>query len=122
MRGFNPDMKEVMHHDAGLHPGNVKRGRRSTRRPRRDLHMQRKLQVFVHYFGPGYKCNRCSVTDLRLLCLHHVDGSGSQQRRDIFGCPYQGGSKFYAWLIKQGFPVIKFESLCANCHTMERYT
>jgi hypothetical protein len=80
-----------------------------------------KLLVFTYYFGEKVKCIKCGIKDLRILQLHHYEGGGAKHRKKVTGTAYGGGSKFYWWIKKAGFPKIKLQPVCANCHILIRY-
>jgi hypothetical protein len=70
-------------------------------------------QVFAHY---GTECACCGTSEN--LTIDHVDGNGAEHRKELFGAQL-GGSRFYAWLIKQGFPV-GYQTLCKSCNLSKR--
>lgn len=64
-------------------------------------------EAFRAYGGP--KCVRCGETDPDVLQLDHINGGGTQHRKEI-------GEPLPHWLRKQGFPP-GYQVLCANCNT-----
>lgn len=94
--------------------------RKSVQAQRSNFAVKRK--VFVHYCGASPECLDCHHPDLRVLELHHRHGGGAEHRRQVFGDATVGGSRFYKWLVKCGFPEIDFDALCSNCHLLRRYT
>lgn len=73
-------------------------------RRRRDA----KVKAFEHYCNGEPCCVHCGNTDLRVLCLHHIDGGGNEHRK-------QYGNNFYNGLERDGYPE-GLIALCANCH------
>jgi hypothetical protein len=63
--------------------------------------------VFGHY---GTACVCCGST--YLLTIDHVDTDVDAQPRPLKG---RRGSKFYAWLIRQGFPP-GYQTMCHPCN------
>jgi hypothetical protein len=76
------------------------------RRQRRD---ELRAQVFAAY---GEQCACCGAEDD--LTLDHIDGSGAEHRRELFGSQ-TSGHHLYAVLVREGFPT-GFQTLCANCN------
>lgn len=66
----------------------------------------RKL-VISHYGG---KCNCCGESIFEFLQIDHINGGGRKHRAEV-----GSGTKFYRWLIRNGFPD-GFQVLCANCN------
>jgi hypothetical protein len=70
-----------------------------------------RAQVFAHY---GQACACCGRSDQ--LTIDHVNGDGDTHRRELFGKSRAGGVRFYAWLVRQGFPP-GYQTLCHPCNT-----
>ena len=67
--------------------------------------------VFGHY---GMACACCGTTES--LTIDHINGDGEQHRLELFGeSQGRGGSQFYAWLVRQGFPP-GYQTLCRPCN------
>jgi len=93
--------------------------------PRRSKHLARKranspvyvsklkIETLTHY-GPNQelKCSwpECTVVDIDMLTLDHVNDDGNLERR---GSRYQGGCGTYQQLRTRGFPP-GYQTLCAN--------
>lgn len=73
-----------------------------------------KVLVFNHY---GTKCIGCGMSDLRCLSIDHINGDGNVHRRKLKS---QGGSMFYRWIVRQGFPNW-LQVLCMNCQFIKRH-
>jgi hypothetical protein len=67
-------------------------------------------EVFAHY---GQACACCGSTDR--LTIDHIAGTGADHRKELFGGRQIAGTRFYAWLIRQGFPD-GYQTLCAPCN------
>ncbi len=70
-----------------------------------------KLEVLTHYGKEGrLECASldCSITDIDMLTLDHVNNNGAAHRKEI-----GNGKTMYNWVRKNGFPE-GFQTLCAN--------
>jgi hypothetical protein len=68
-------------------------------------------KVLGHY---GRACACCGATVD--LTLDHVNGDGAQHRLELYGDSQgAGGTRFYRWLIRQGFPP-GYQTLCRRCN------
>lgn len=70
-----------------------------------------RAQVFEAY--GGYKCACCGETEPLFLSIDHIDNDGAEMRKN--GVHSRGGTHFYQWLRKSGFPD-GFQVLCLNCN------
>lgn len=75
-----------------------------------------KLKTFNYYSNNTCKCNRCGFSDIRALCLDHVNGDGNTHRKN-------GGKKginLYRSLCKHNFVSdYDFQVLCSNCNMIK---
>ena len=73
-----------------------------------------KARVLANYSNPAGVaiCNNCGEKDLEVLCLDHINGEGTQQRKAI-------GCNTYDWVIKNEFPG-GYQVLCYNCNIKKR--
>lgn len=82
----------------------------------REKNKVRKLFALTHY-GPngslGCCFPECSVTDLDMLSLDHVNDDGASHRREM-----SAGNPIYRWVEETGFPE-GFQTLCYN-HQMKK--
>jgi hypothetical protein len=81
----------------------------------RDYNKRLKIEVLTHYSSKGYlscSCPKCDIIILDFLTIDHVDGDGLKHIRAI---GVSGGTQFYGWLRKGGFPP-EFQTLCYNCN------
>ena len=60
----------------------------------------------------GGACDCCGETRREFLCIDHIYGGGSKERR----ATHKGGIVFYRHLAKLGFPKDKYRILCHNCN------
>jgi hypothetical protein len=74
----------------------------------KDYRLCLKKEVFEHY---GNQCACCGESIFELLCLDHINGGGSQQRRETG----KHSSIFYAKLRRDRYP-LGFRVLCYNCN------
>jgi hypothetical protein len=74
----------------------------------RDWRNRIRVETFRAYGGA---CACCGETESLFLEVDHIDGGGSEHRKTV-----RGGSMFYSWLKKQGFPKDKYRLLCRNCN------
>lgn len=76
-----------------------------------------KLEVLSHYSFGTPRCEYCGETDIRCLCIDHIDGGGSQHHREI---GVGRGGAFYLWLKRNNYPD-GFQVLCANCNLRKKF-
>lgn len=72
-------------------------------------HRKVREETIKHY---GESCACCNENNIAFLCLDHIDGGGGKQRRQL---KKNGGSGFYFWLRKNGYPK-GYQVLCYNCN------
>lgn len=65
--------------------------------------------VFGHY---GMSCACCGEPERAFLAIDHIGGGGNKHRKETGN---RGGTKFYRWLRRNGFPE-GFRTLCHNCN------
>ena len=70
--------------------------------------------MFAHY---GESCACCGTADD--LTIDHIDGDGREHRIELFGNADSVSTRFYRWLIEQGFPG-GLQTLCAPCNASKR--
>ena len=63
----------------------------------------------------GGKCNRCGITDIRVLQVDHVNGGGNQERKQL-----RGSWHLYENIL-QTLDNKNYQLLCANCNWIKRY-
>jgi len=67
-----------------------------------------KLQALITYSDDPPKCAYCGISDIDVLCLDHINGSGYQDNK------LRKSNLSYA-LRREGYPD-GFQVLCANCN------
>ena len=70
-------------------------------------HRAQRIECIDHYGG---KCACCGETEIEFLVIDHINGGGTQHRKEI-----GKGDKIYRWLRKNNFPE-GLRVLCANCN------
>lgn len=75
-----------------------------------------KRQVLTHYGGGKCACFQCGFGDIRALSIDHIDGRGSQHRKEK---GVGSGGSFYRWLVKNDLPG-GYQTLCMNCQFVKR--
>ena len=78
----------------------------------RESHRKRRRLVLEHY---GKRCMCCGETEEAFLTVDHVHGGGNEHRRQLGHGKIVGSSRFYAYLVREGFPA-GFQLLCHNCN------
>ena len=76
-----------------------------------------KIEVLTHYGGNPPKCACCGETEIKFLSIDHMNNDGAEHKRKI---NKKGGSSFYCWLRKNGFPK-GYQILCFNCNSAKFY-
>ena len=74
------------------------------------MNRARLLLVLRHYSAEEPFCACCGEKHLEFLCIDHVNGGGSQHRKQM-----GVGKAIYPWLIRNNFPD-GFQVLCHNCN------
>lgn len=89
------------------------------RRASKKYNQELKLQVLSHYSLTIYPiCAHCGIADVDVLCLDHIEGGGSENRRKGIE---KSGESLYAQLRIRGYP-IGFQVLCSNCNLKKLIT
>jgi hypothetical protein len=74
---------------------------------------EQKTIIFNHYSNGKNCCELCGIIDMDVLSVDHIDGNGTQHRKDMRGRHIED------WLIKNNFPK-GYRILCMNCQFKER--
>lgn len=77
-----------------------------------DLRLKHRNAVYAHY---GEHCACCGEPERMFLTIDHVNNDGAVHRKTLKGKIGSGGSSFFAWLVRSGFPS-GFQTLCRNCN------
>ncbi len=73
-----------------------------------EYRVKQKFNIIQHYGG---KCVECGTTDSVVLSVDHIDGGGTQHRKQL----KKSGTTLYRWLVKNNYPE-GFQVLCFNCN------
>ena len=76
--------------------------------------------VLTHYSKTSYpSCNNCGFSDIRALCLDHINGDGKIHRKSL---KYGKGLNLYKTLYKNDFKCdFELQTLCFNCNTIKLF-
>jgi hypothetical protein len=72
-----------------------------------------RLEALKAYGGENPKCNCCQESEIKFLCIDHINGGGVKHRKKINRL---AGTSFYVWLKNNGYPS-GFRVLCMNCNS-----
>lgn len=66
----------------------------------------------------GSRCACCDERSIEFLTVDHVKGGGNAHQKTLSNTArkHPGGSEFYRWLARNGFPQDEFRLLCMNCN------
>jgi len=78
-----------------------------------------RFEVLSYYSKGEPKCACCGERGIEFLTIDHIDGNGSEHRRQIDPERKIGGNGFVYWLKKNNYPE-GFQVLCANCNFAKR--
>lgn len=94
------------------------------RENQKELERRRQIRykVLSHYSGDQPKCKQCGYSDIRALCIDHINEDGGIERRlvgngDHYGC---SSTQMYKWIVKNNFPPT-YQVLCHNCNFVKGY-
>ncbi len=85
----------------------------------RDYGQELKVEILSYYSNNDEpKCLICGEIRVPCLSIDHIYGGGTAERKKnwVIG----GGSRFYLWLKKQGYPS-GYQTLCMNCQWYKRW-
>jgi len=77
-------------------------------------HENLKIEVLTHYGERKLACLKCGFSDIRALCLDHINGKGAEKRRQV----NESGWHLHKWLKSHGYPK-GYQTLCANCNLIK---
>lgn len=83
-----------------------------------------RYEVLSHYSGEQPKCVICGFSDLRALCLDHINNDGAAHRKklckQLANAPRGSGSyAVYRDVKKNNYPP-QYQVLCHNCNTIKQ--
>ena len=90
----------------------------------REYRLKIKLEVMSHYCNSSPMCQHCGFTDIRALCIDHVNGDGAKHRRMLTSNKLEtkprdgGGFNTYLWLRRNHYPE-GYQVLCFNCNQIK---
>lgn len=76
-----------------------------------------KYEVMSYYCKSSPACVKCGFSDIRALCLDHINSDGRNHRKDM---GITSGYKFYCWLKKNNYPE-GLQVLCSNCNLIKQH-
>jgi len=77
------------------------------------VRLKQRIAVLTHYSNGTMACVQCGFSDVRALCLDHINGGGTEHRRTV-----KAGGNVWLWLARHNFPP-GYQILCANCNTIK---
>jgi hypothetical protein len=107
------DRKE---HWKQLTPEEIEHRKRAASEKASAKNLRVKTIVVRHYSNDTMRCAKCGLSDIRGLCVDHINGGGRQEMRKL---GIKGGTAFYRWLIRNNFPSGNYQVLCAYCNTIK---
>lgn len=66
----------------------------------------------------GNKCQRCGITDIRVLQIDHIKGRGNQERKSTVD---GRGNGIIRKILKMEHPETEYQILCANCNLIKKH-
>lgn len=81
-----------------------------------------RTECLSHYGNGKIECRCCKENEIKFLHLDHVNGDGAEKRKEWKKTTTQifGGTGFYYYLRKEGYPNLGLQVLCANCNLGKR--
>jgi hypothetical protein len=79
-----------------------------------------RYEILSHYSGEQPKCVKCGFSDIRALCLDHINNDGAAHRRSLSNNSWRGGNAVgvYVDIRRRGFPE-GYQILCHNCNRIK---
>lgn len=111
--------KNRQHHNAACRAYRKKNRDRLNQRLRDDRAALRR-QVLKRYSDGRPQCSCCGTEYYPFLTLDHINKDGANHRETVTGNRRSTGRRFWAWIIKNGFPP-GFRVLCYNCNCSAAY-
>ena len=78
---------------------------------------RKELREYIFNFF-GNICNQCGFTNSKALCIDHVNGGGTKERKSTKNT--KGLDIGYYIKIKEGLDTGKYQCLCANCNMIKK--
>ena len=77
-----------------------------------------RVEVLTHYGDGKLACVSCGFSDIRALCLDHINGGGNRERKEK---DRNSMLHLYRRLRREGYPY-GYQTLCYNCNIIKVYT
>ena len=77
-----------------------------------------RVNILTHYGDGKLACVSCGFSDIRALCLDHINGGGNQERKEKDN---NSMLHLYRRLRKEDYPE-GYQTLCYNCNIVKAYT
>jgi len=118
MKKFCKKCQQFKNIDEFTKQAGCKDGRRTTCKTchclvQRERRKRNREVVFDHYGS----CKMCGNSDRDILTIDHINDDGNIKRKTG---EHSKGPKFYAWIIRNNFPV-DLQSLCWNCQHKKKF-
>ena len=84
---------------------------------RRGLRQRLKLELLTYYGNGKLACVKCGYSDIRALCLDHVNGCPEAHKRNGKRID---SLRLYRYLKSHNFPE-GYQTLCANCNYIKEF-
>ena len=111
---YYQDHKEILKQkNQEYYWSHVEEKRARARRTGPVVRNKQRLAVIFHYSKGTMACVRCGFSDIRALVLDHINGGGTEHRREM-----GNGINVWLWLARHGFPP-GYQILCANCNAIK---
>lgn len=83
----------------------------------REYRYRLRMKVLIHYGGnpPKCSCRGCNETKIKFLTIDHIEGGGTQHRKQLSLGNLGRGRILYQWLKNNNFPE-GYQVLCYNCN------
>ncbi len=92
------------------HAEYFQRNKKEIEAKRKTQYMELKIKALTHYSGGDYPhCVKCGIDDVDVLCLDHINGGGTKERRQT------NRKDIHRILYSKNYPD-GFQTLCANCN------
>lgn len=72
-----------------------------------------KFETLSAYANGKLECGCCRTKEIEFLTIDHIDNDGAKERKES---RMLGGSQFYGWLKRLGYPKRNYQILCLNCN------
>lgn len=77
-----------------------------------------RVELLTHYGNGKLACVSCGFSDMRGLCLDHINGGGNQERKEK---DRNSSLSLYRRLRRESYPS-GYQTLCYNCNIIKAFT